>query len=102
MVRLQISPPALPFQRLLRRSLDAHIGFTPKSTGQYVEHKQGHLFILSDLFLICEWINPGEGLTEGKDMWLCYPPLAGKHLQVFPGQAGELFFVLLLTTDNTC
>ncbi|CDZ97091.1 Invasion-inducing protein TIAM1/CDC24 and related RhoGEF GTPases [Phaffia rhodozyma] len=104
MVRLQISPPALPFQRLLRRSLDVHISFTPKTTGQFVEHRRGHVFVLSDLFLICEWMEPNEAQKaeggSGKDMWLCYPPLAGKHLQVFSGTSEDTIDVLVMKRET--
>lgn len=88
-VRLQIAPPSLPYQRELRFSIDAIIRLTPRSTGVEVAHRQGHLFLLSDLFLICERIAPEERWrAEGADMWLCYPPLAGKVLRVseVPGQ----------------
>lgn len=69
----------------MRLSEDAFIHFTPKSTALDVVHEQGHIFLLTDLFLVCEWIMPSErvGLeSEQMDMWLCYPPLAAKHLRV--------------------
>jgi hypothetical protein len=91
-VRLQISPPNLPFTRELRRSLSCEISFVPTSTNQLVRHREGQIFILSDLFLICERKKPDERPVgpEGKaDLWLLYPPLAGKHLSVKPGRTGE-------------
>ena len=90
-VRLQMLPPSLPYQRALRFSGDATISFIPRSTGIEVVHCEGHVFILTDLFLICERMSPEEqaqGGPDGPDMWLCYPPLAGKVLRVseVPGQ----------------
>ncbi|CAK5280553.1 unnamed protein product [Mycena citricolor] len=84
-VRLQMSPPTLHFTRELRFSVDALIRFTPRATGVEVVHRMGHLFLLSDLFLICERMSNEERSqhgSEGADMWLCYPPLAGKVLRV--------------------
>ena len=84
-VRLSISTANLPYTREMRLSEDAFIHFTPKSTAQEVVHQQGHIFLLTDLFLVCEWIIPSERIgleSEQMDMWLCYPPLAAKHLRV--------------------
>ena len=69
----------------MRTSLDVSIRFTPRATGVEVFHRQGHIFLLSDLFLVCERISPEDRTRlgyENADMWLCYPPLAGKVLRV--------------------
>lgn len=69
----------------MRTSLDVSIRFTPRATGVEVLHRQGHIFLLSDLFLVCERISPEDRTKlghENADMWLCYPPLAGKVLRV--------------------
>ncbi|KAJ7706091.1 hypothetical protein B0H17DRAFT_919770 [Mycena rosella] len=84
-VRLQMSPPTLQYNREFRFSMDAVVRFTPRATGVEVVHRQGHLFLLSDLFLVCERMSPEERSQngpDGPDMWLCYPPLAGKVLRV--------------------
>ena len=65
--------------------MDVSIRFTPRATGVEVLHRQGHIFLLSDLFLVCEHISPEDQIKlghENADMWLCYPPLAGKVLRV--------------------
>ncbi|CAO1630238.1 unnamed protein product [Parajaminaea phylloscopi] len=85
--QLRINPPTLPFQRGLRKSSDVVITFTPKSTGEEIVWKRGCVFLLTDLFLICERMHadgpvPSKGAEQGQDMWLLFPPLAGKHLQV--------------------
>ncbi|KAF9044802.1 hypothetical protein BDZ89DRAFT_1058899 [Hymenopellis radicata] len=85
MVRLQMTPPSLTFKRELRLSMDVIIRVTPRATGVEVVHRQGHIFLLSDLFLVCERMTAEErdaGGSDGPDMWLCYPPLAGKVLRV--------------------
>jgi hypothetical protein len=69
----------------MRTSLDVLIRFTPRATGVEVIHHQGHIFLLSDLFLVCERISPEDRASvghENADMWLCYPPLASKVLRV--------------------
>lgn len=81
-VRLQLFPPMLPFTRELRASVKVVIRLTPKSTGVEVVHLHGHIFILSDLFLVCERLPQEEVLDGGPDMRLCYPPLSGKVLKV--------------------
>jgi hypothetical protein len=83
-VRLQILPPALPYARTMRIAVGAGIRFVPRSMGVEVNHPNGRIFILSDLFLMCEQIAPGERSIENPraDTWLLYPPLAGKHLKV--------------------
>src|SRR5882757_8897455 len=93
-VKLQISPPSLTFTREMRTSLDVSIRFTPRATGVEVFHRHGHIFLLSDLFLVCERISPEDRTRlghENADMWLCYPPLAGKVLRVseVTGQGGS-------------
>lgn len=65
--------------------MDVVASVTPRATGVEVVHRQGHVFLLSDLFLVCERMTPEERAksgSEGADMWLCYPPLAGKVLRV--------------------
>ncbi|KDQ30702.1 hypothetical protein PLEOSDRAFT_1035806 [Pleurotus ostreatus PC15] len=92
-VRLQMLPPHLPFTREMRISIDAVIRFTPRATGVEVVHPHGHIFLLSDLFLVCDRMSPEERAQNGDaDMWLCYPPLAGKVLRVseVPGQDNAL------------
>jgi hypothetical protein len=65
-------------------SLDVDIEFTPKSIGSPVRYPRGHIFLLTDLFLICEWILPSKRAEYGgmADISLIFPPLASKHLKV--------------------
>lgn len=105
--KLQMNPPTLPFTRSLRASQDVSIYFTPSSTGQQVIHARAHVFVLSDLFLVSEWMDASDKAAKAQqvareqpervgqggpmpEMWLCYPPLAGKHLQVAEGAQCEL------------
>lgn len=84
-VRLQMTPPSLTYTREIRSSTDVVISVTPRATGVEVVHRHGHVFVLSDLFLVCERMTPAERSAagpDGADMFLCYPPLAGKVLRV--------------------
>ncbi|EIM92204.1 uncharacterized protein STEHIDRAFT_164534 [Stereum hirsutum FP-91666 SS1] len=80
-VKLQMDPPSLSFKREMRVSAETYIRFVPRSTGVEVSHPRGRIFILSDLFLTSELI-PSHERNSDADMWLLYPPLAGKHLKV--------------------
>lgn len=84
-VRLQMNLPSLTYTREIRSSVDVVMSFTPRATGVEIVHRHSHIFILTDLFLVCERMTPGERTAagpDGPDMFLCYPPLAGKHLRV--------------------
>ncbi|CAE6335918.1 unnamed protein product [Rhizoctonia solani] len=90
--KLQMNPPNLPFTRMIKFSFDVTIFFTPRVTGLEVTHQRGHLFLTTDLLLICERMTPEERASfgpDGPDMWLCYPPLAGKHLQISESNGGQ-------------
>lgn len=76
-----MEPPSLSFKRDMRISAETFIRFVPRATGEEVTHPRGRVFILSDLFLASELIPQGQRNSEA-DMWLLYPPLAGKHLKV--------------------
>lgn len=84
--QLRMNPPGIPFKRELRKAADVVIYFTPTSTGEELVLRRAHLFLLTDLFLVCERMTAAERDTRGSDaaadMWLLYPPLAGKHLRV--------------------
>ncbi|KAJ9120690.1 hypothetical protein QFC22_002621 [Naganishia vaughanmartiniae] len=122
--RLQIAPSTLTFSRHLRRATDTVIRFNPTSTKRQVVHKRAHIFVLSDLFLMCEhmsvtekaekakevWVNNPSRVGDGgplPEMWLLYPPLAGRHLSVLSGGVETELIVtvmkretFLLTFDN--
>ena len=94
-VRLSLNTLNLPYTRELRLSEDTAIHFTPKSTNSEVVHQQGHIFLLTDLFLVCERIAPEDRKQcqpETADMWLCYPPLAAKHLKIAPLEGSQWRF----------
>lgn len=103
-MRLQISPPTLPFPRELLLAADVAITLTPRSTGVEIAHERGHIYILSDLFLVGEKMSSADRSSygsDGPDMWLLYPPLAGKHLKVFEvdGQRSLSFHSTKLQCD---
>ena len=89
-----MASPNLPFIRRLRFSLDVVISFLSRSTGKEVVHSRGHLFLLTDLFLVCDRMTEeelgGPG-NQGYDMWLCYPPLSAKHLVAFDSSPSSTY-----------
>ncbi|THG98382.1 hypothetical protein EW026_g3805 [Hermanssonia centrifuga] len=98
-VRLQIAPPTLHYTRDLRICADVVMTFTPRSTGVDVTHERGRIFVLTDLLLMCERMTPQEAARftpDGPDMWLLYPPLAGKHLRVVPVDGSDNAFTVTI------
>lgn len=106
MCKLQMNPPTLPFHRALRSSHDVSIRFTPSTTNSPVVLQRAHVFVLSDLFLVAEWMEAADKAAKAQqvareqpervgqggpmpEMWLSYPPLAGKHLMVAEGSQGK-------------
>ena len=90
--QLQINRADLPFKRELRRNADVVIHFTPRATGREMTVRRAHIFLLTDLFLVCERMTPGEKASRNGpgEFWLLFPPLAGKHLKVSdPNEMGE-------------
>ncbi|KAG8983207.1 hypothetical protein FRB90_006222, partial [Tulasnella sp. 427] len=80
--KLQLAQPInpLPFDRVIKFEADVIVNFTPKATGEEVVYEKAHIVMLTDLFLVCEWI-----MEEGRDaptLFLCFPPLAARHLRV--------------------
>ncbi|EGO27144.1 hypothetical protein SERLADRAFT_434913 [Serpula lacrymans var. lacrymans S7.9] len=101
-LRLQMNPPSLTYTREVKLSVDVFIRFTPRSTGVETTHPQGHVYVLSDLFLICEKMTPGE-VTPGDnhDIRLCYPPLAGKVLRVSEVSGQDNVLQVLIMRQET-
>lgn len=79
-------PPTLTFFREVRRAGNVHLSLSPTSDPERRELsiRNAFVYLLTDLFLVCERIAPGEMAQDGADMWLLFPPLAGKHLRVTP------------------
>ncbi|WVO23777.1 uncharacterized protein IAS62_005134 [Cryptococcus decagattii] len=115
--KLQMNPPLLPFSRTLRSSHDVTLYFTPSATGQQVVHKRAHIFILSDLFIIAEWMEAADKASKMQqiareqpervgrggpmpEMWLSYPPLAGKHLMVAEGHQANILTVMIMRKET--
>ncbi len=84
-VSLALNPPTLPFTRVVRFASDLVIRFTPSSINQEVVHERGHIFLLTDLLLVCERVlsqDQDQHGLDGNSFWLLYPPLAARHLRV--------------------
>lgn len=112
-----MNPASLPFPRRILSSHDATVYFTPSSTGQQVVHRRAHIFVLSDLFLLTDWMEASEKAQQAQqvardqpnrmgeggpmpEMWLSYPPLAGKHLRVQEGQQSNVIAVTVMRKET--
>ncbi|AGV14300.1 hypothetical protein, variant [Cryptococcus neoformans var. grubii H99] len=115
--KLQMNPPLLPFSRSLRSSHDVTLYFTPSATGQQIVHKRAHIFILSDLLIIAEWMEAADKASKMQqiareqpervgrggpmpEMWLSYPPLAGKYLMVAEGLQANVLTVMIMRKET--
>lgn len=115
--KLQMSPATLDFYRSIKRSIDAEVAFTPTSTNVDVKHSRGHVFVLTDLFLICEHMPAEEKVAKAQEvyrnqphrigdggpmpeLWLCYPPLAGRHLAVVSGPMETQLIVTVMKREK--
>lgn len=115
--RLQMKPNSLSFDRKLRSSADASIFFTPTSTRSEVAHPRAHIFILTDLFLMCELMTATEKVAKAQqtlaanpsragdggplpEMWLLYPPLAGRHLTITYGNQDNEMIVEVMKKEK--
>ncbi|KAG8906619.1 hypothetical protein FRB99_006489 [Tulasnella sp. 403] len=81
--KLQIANPAnpLPFIRSVKFEVDVEVAIVPRATGQEVVYPRAHIIMLTDLCLVCEWmeaVTPNESTT----LWLRFPPLAARLLTV--------------------
>jgi hypothetical protein len=110
-------PPTLPFKRTILSSHDAAVFFTPTSTNQQVVHRRAHIFILTDLFLITDHMEAVDKAQKAQqvareqpnrvgeggpmpEMWLAYPPLAGKHLSVQEGKQTNVLAVTVMRKET--
>jgi len=95
-----MNPGQLTFTREMKFSSDVVIRFTPRHSTEEIVHHRGHVFLLSDLFLICERMSfeeQSENEGQGADMWLCYPPLAGKVLRLIDLESrGEVTLIRVI------
>lgn len=81
--RLLLAPPTLTYSRSLRYSSDAKFKIRPQSDpNREIETPFGRLILLTDLLMFCEYKEQSSPTHPA--MWLMYPPLASKHLQVTP------------------
>ncbi|KAH9445556.1 hypothetical protein Pst134EB_023394 [Puccinia striiformis f. sp. tritici] len=82
--RLLLAPPTLAYSRLLRFSSDANFKICPHSDPtREIKTTSGRLILITDLLMFCEHKDL-QLSPKPPTMWLMYPPLAGKHLQVNP------------------
>ncbi|EKM61149.1 uncharacterized protein PHACADRAFT_247557 [Phanerochaete carnosa HHB-10118-sp] len=103
-VKLQISPPVLHYTREIFASVDVYMQLTPRSTGIEVSQQRGHVYLLTDLLLMCEHMLPQEVAERGPngpDMWLLYPPLAGKHVRVEEVEGSTTAIAVIILRKET-
>ena len=95
-MNLTLNQPSLPFKREVRFSMAVTVHFTSNVTGEEIIHLRGQVFLLTDLFLVCERTHD-QGKeshdVDEQDLYLCYPPLVGKHLRADLSGSSGIFFI---------
>ncbi|KAF0445502.1 GEF1 protein [Gigaspora margarita] len=81
-VNLVLQPPNLPFNREIVLYEDFVIE-VPEYDSDERFHVRAHLFLLTDLLLVCQKIEPKDQKSISNfKYWLMYQPLSGKHLSI--------------------
>ncbi|CAG8652666.1 776_t:CDS:2, partial [Acaulospora morrowiae] len=101
---VSLLPPNLPFDRKIILYSDfvmevPKIQETESSGRAYIN---AHVFLLTDLLLICQKIEP-EAKRENSDLefYLLYPPLSGRHLTITDiSSEGEMVEITLLNRES--
>ncbi|CAG8478043.1 27364_t:CDS:10 [Dentiscutata erythropus] len=78
-VNLVLQPPSLPFKREIVLNDDFVIE-VPEYDSDERFHVRAHLFLLTDLLLICQKIDSKN--QNNFKFWLMYQPLSGKNLSI--------------------
>ncbi|CAG8525443.1 3113_t:CDS:2 [Dentiscutata heterogama] len=78
-VNLVLQPPNLPFKREIVL-YDDFVIEVPEYDSDERFHVRAHLFLLTDLLLICQKIDSKD--QSNFKFWLMYQPLSGKHLSI--------------------
>ncbi|CAI2179266.1 18008_t:CDS:10 [Funneliformis geosporum] len=83
-LKVVLTPPHLPFKREIVHHDDfIVIRHDGDGYNNHRAHVNSHLFLLTDLLLICQQLTPEEkALNPSKELWLLYPPLSGRHLTI--------------------
>ncbi|EGG10635.1 uncharacterized protein MELLADRAFT_115506 [Melampsora larici-populina 98AG31] len=99
--QLHMAPANLSFSRSIRLAGDASFFFCPKSDPTVqMTTTYGRLVLLTDLLIFCESMT-GSKAPGGADMWLMYPPLAGKHLRISHAEQDERQFQVTIMRKET-
>ncbi|CAG8799935.1 3032_t:CDS:2, partial [Racocetra fulgida] len=81
-LNLILQPPSLPFKREIIL-YDDFVIEVPEYDSDERFHVRAHLFLLTDLLLVCQKIDiKDQQNTPNFKYWLMYQPLSGKHLSI--------------------
>ncbi|CAG8505774.1 983_t:CDS:2 [Acaulospora colombiana] len=101
---VSLLPQNLPFDRrlVLHSDFVMEIPKIQESQGSTRAYINAHIFLLTDLMLICQPIEP-EVKRKNPDLefYLLYPPLSGRHLSVADiSDEGEMIEISLLNKET--
>ncbi|CAG8527746.1 8812_t:CDS:2 [Diversispora eburnea] len=82
-LKIKLQPANLPFRRELILHEDFIVILPDANDNSHKAHVKAHLFLFTDMLLICQKLNDEEKRSNPtKEFLILYPPLSGRHLTV--------------------
>ncbi|CAG8517835.1 11379_t:CDS:10 [Acaulospora morrowiae] len=100
-INIELLPSRLPFKRELILH-DEFVVIFPGDKQRASNQKQAHVFLLTDLLLICQKksLDEKKQSQSDKEFWLTYPPLSGRHISVCDDDKKDLITLKILKREN--
>ncbi|CAG8512777.1 15784_t:CDS:2 [Acaulospora colombiana] len=99
-IKVELLPPHLPFKRELILHNEFVVMF-PDNKQRTNDQKQAHIFLLTDLLLICQKKDLDEKqIKSEKEFWLMYTPLSGRHISICDDNKKGLVSLKILKRES--
>ncbi|CAG8475608.1 5060_t:CDS:10 [Cetraspora pellucida] len=101
-IKIDLLPPRLPFNRELILDADFTIvNEDYESDSSPNNFVRAHLFLLTDLLLVCQQLSPEEKeINPNKEFNLMHPPFSGRHLSINDNYDGKEELIRLNFTQK--
>ncbi|CAG8474727.1 5331_t:CDS:2 [Dentiscutata erythropus] len=85
-IKIDFLPPRLPFNREIILNAD----FTVYEDDESDSSIRAHIFLLTDLLLVCQRLSPDEKqINPNKEFYLLHPPFSGRYLSINDNLVGN-------------
>ncbi|CAG8641057.1 9193_t:CDS:2, partial [Dentiscutata heterogama] len=85
-IKIEFLPPRLPFNREIILNAD----FTIYEDNESDSFIRAHIFLLTDLLLVCQRLSPKEKqINPNKEFYLLHPPFSGRYLSINDNHVGN-------------